>query len=480
MKITKLELANIISEEIDNSINESPQARRARARRKRRRQLELLNNPARGKYGLGGAGVTVKDIQVALFSIDKDKYYPISAGVRPGSPITTKKYLKATDGVYGGKTFRAIKQFQRDFPPDDGGDDGLVGAFTAAKIIEKAPDSSFAKKLAKTGVAMKLTKGGMSTIAKGQRAAARSGPTPVDTSVAQVSPENAPEKPVQKVQAMSGGKAVKTAPGMDLDKKQILQTAASGVAKGTYKKLAIESPGDVESIIDSLAKSLVDSREELEGVLGVKGEDSVRDELKKRREQATTAIVNKTPGWEAQRDILQWFSATQTSRDKAMSLMMQVEKEKATAIKEKLPDRPPSWVIDIIKKNEQDEDAVKQIRARYDYIKKAYPKYTSYMFKAAGAYGGTDAASATQKQAAKRKSAKAARAKSYLDQKAAERAARQRPVSESVKSLKIKIIESKAEEKIGLKTPLPAYQLPKDKPPAIGKESMTTMTWAEA
>ena len=54
MKITKLELANIISEEIDNSINESPQARRARARRKRRRQLELLNNPERGKYGLGG------------------------------------------------------------------------------------------------------------------------------------------------------------------------------------------------------------------------------------------------------------------------------------------------------------------------------------------------------------------------------------------------------------------------------------------
>ena len=353
MKITKLELANIISEEIDNSINESPQARRARARRKRRRQLELLNNPKRGKYGLGGAGVTVKDIQVALFSIDKDKYYPILAGVRPGSPITKEKYLKATDGVYGGKTFRAIKQFQRDFPPDDGGDDGLVGAFTAAKIIEKAPNSSFAKKLAKTGVAMKLTTRGMKTIEKGQKAAARSGSTPVDTRVAQVSPENAPEQPVQKVQAMSGGKAVKTAPGIDLDKKQILQTAASGVAKGTYKKLAIESPGDVESIIDSLNQSLVDSRKELEGLLGVTGQQNIRNRLQTVRNELEDDIVDAVPGYEKSARLLQRLSAIGTSRDKAMALMMQIEKEKATAIKEKLPDRPPSWVIDIIQKNQQ-------------------------------------------------------------------------------------------------------------------------------
>ena len=158
----------------------------------------------------------------------------------------------------------------------------------------------------------------------------------------------------------------------------------------------------------------------------------------------------------------------------------------ATAIKEKLPDRPPSWVIDIIQKNQQDEDAVKQIRARYNFIKDRYPKYTSQMFNQAGAYGGTDAASTTQRQTAQRKSAKAARAKAYLDKKAAERAKKaadraERPVSESVKSLKIKIIESRVEEKVGLKTRLSGYEYDpnKYKPPVISSRAGQHMTWEE-
>ena len=135
-------------------------------------------------------------------------------------------------------------------------------------------------------------------------------------------------------------------------------------------------------------------------------------------------------------------------------------------------------MINIVQKVNQNEDAVKQIYARYNFIKDRYPKYTSHMFKQAGAYGG-DAASTTQRQTAQKKSAKAAAAKPYLDQKAAERAAP--PVSESVKSLKIKIIESRVEEEVGLKTRLPGYKYDpnKYKPPVVSPRAGQHMTWEE-
>lgn len=382
MLIKKSQLQKIIIEEVQNTINEIS---KRRVRFKKRRQAALLSDPERGKYGLGEAGITVRDIQMALLDIDPDKYLPILSGVKATDDNEkAKSVVSATDGKYGRRTYNAIRAFQKDFPPDDAsGADGLVGAFTAAKIIEQAPSSEFAQKLSQKGFVSNMSAAGHKIIQKGREAAAAS-PAPEDPNVV-VSPEDGPQKPPETVDA-SG------AAGIVVDKPQMIQTTSRGVAKGTYKKMAIEAPEDLESLLVQLSKEAQARGDELRNLTGLpEGAPAERINkyldfmVKTYKKDLESGALEEAQGDSA--EMLQKINNLAKAQHKAYSIFDQARKEKAEAIKEKLPDQKPSWVADMVQKKVTDEDAVKQIFARYDYIKEAYSRFTSHMFK--GSFGMT-------------------------------------------------------------------------------------------
>ena len=383
MHIKKSQLQKFIIEEAENLINEIS---KRKVRFKKRRQAALLSDPKRGKYGLGGAGITVQHIQMALLDIDPDKYIPILSGVKStNSNERAKNVITATDGKYGRRTYNAIRAFQKDFPPDDKtGADGLVGAFTAAKIIEQAPNSEFATKLKDVGFVANMSAAGHEIIQKGREAAAAS-PAPEDPNVV-VSPEDGPQKRPETVDA-SG------AAGIVLDKPEVIQTASKGVAKGTYKKMAVEAPEDLESLLVQLSKEAEARGDELRNLTGLpKGAPAERINkyldfmVKTYKKDLASRALEEAQG--DSEEMLQKINNLAKAQHKAYSIFDQARKEKAEAIREKLQwdkGKPP-WVAAMINTS-MDEDTVQQIYTRYDYIKQAYPRFTSSMFQ--GSFGMT-------------------------------------------------------------------------------------------
>ena len=389
MLIKKSQLQKIIIEEVQNTINEIS---KRRVRFKKRRQAALLSDPERGKYGLGGSGVNVEDIQDALAMVNSNKYVPIMAGTRSLQDVEDDSWK---DGKYGRRTYNAIRAFQKDFPPDDAsGADGLVGAFTAAKIIEQAPNSEFAQKLSQKGFVSNMTDAGHSIVAQGRD---RSDGTPVagtDASTS-VSPEDGkiaygarPAEPDPEYVTNEPGVA------FNKEKMDILQTTSTGVKKGTYSTMAIEAPQDLENLLQQLSDYIRTQKAELANETGLpKGASAKRINAYLKtmvKAYETDVALEPRPGGvfpadvedvdattakalEQSKRMLQKIRSYQTAIAKAEQLMFQVRKEKIKGIREKLDKQ--DWIQDIFQRMGQNKHQdVEAANTRYRNILRIYAR----------------------------------------------------------------------------------------------------------
>lgn len=405
MLIKKSQLQKLIIEEAQNIINEIS---KRRVRFKKRRQADLLSDPERGKYGLGGSGVNVEDIQDALAMVNSNKYVPIMAGTRSLQDVEDDSWK---DGKYGRRTYNAIRAFQKDFPPDDASAaDGLVGAFTAAKIIEQAPNSEFAIKLKDVGFVSNMTDAGHNIVAQGRD---RSDGTPVagtDASTS-VSPEDGKITygyPRGRDYAGRHGawpaepdpEYVTDEPGVAFNKEKmdILQTTSTGVKKGTYSTMAIEAPQDLENLLQQLSDYIRTQKVELADQTGLpKGATPARinDYLKTmvKAYETDVALVPRPGGvfpapatadggdgdertdkaLQQSKRMLQKIRSYQTAIAKAEQLMFQVRKEKIKGIREKLDKQ--DWIQDIFQRMGQNKDQdVEAANTRYRNILRIYAR----------------------------------------------------------------------------------------------------------